>query len=97
MLLSVCLKGFLMLNIKDLMTGYFARPYLNIKYCLWNLINLFYKLFNSICQNFFYESFVYNVLAITRKFGRIPYTAHEAQIPPPLIFYFCFYAYFRLG
>ena len=33
--------------------------------------------------------------------GEIPYTAHGAQITPPLLFLilfiFCFYAYFRLG
>ena len=32
------------------------------------------------------------------KKGGIPYTPLGAQIPPPLIIYFsCFYAYFRLG
>ena len=35
-----------------------------------------------------------------KTIGGIPFTAHRAQIIPPLIFNFCFshfYAYFRLG
>ena len=52
-----------------------------------------------MCQNALTNRSTNANLIIKTLFGEIPYTAHGAQIPPPLIFdfLFSFYAYFRLS
>ncbi len=61
-----------------------------MQYVLCHRRGLYYGILHPI-----YMNSIFAIQKFIQLLGGIPYTAHGAQIPPPLIFYF--HAYIRLG